>query len=276
MCEATDDLAGALGAYRSAADLRPKDDKIQANIARLTKLTEQPKTIDDWKKLVAKEPNNKIARHRLGQLLAEQGDETSIAELTRATEIDPASPDIRNDLANAHLRFGKFRAAASAFRAAAERYPEESPKQIATQNAARSAMRWAGLESRLPEILAGSVTALSTTGWVDFGEVCKRTGRFAAAAKFFGQAAIEDNQYLRPAAVYAALAGFNRGKDADELSESQRAELRRRAMAILSKNRAWASDPELSPLKDTKSLEKLDSAERDAWRTLFNGEVAGR
>jgi hypothetical protein len=53
-------------------------------------------------------------------------------------------------------------------------------------------------------------------------------------------------------------------------------ELRQGALTSLSKNRAWTMDPELSPLKDPKSFEAFAPAERDAWRALFSGEVAGR
>src|SRR5205814_4613432 len=136
-------------------------------------------------------------------------------------------------------------------------------QQEESRTAARRALRWAGLEVRLPEILSGAVTPASPSAWADFGEVCRGTGRYAAAARFFAAAAEGDEKYARPAAIYAAPAGFNRGVDVKELTDDKRADLRKSALAAFRKSPNWANDRALVALRDPAALNALPPAERN-------------
>src|SRR5262249_37736622 len=150
------------------------------------------------------------------QTLVERGDQAAADELTKLTQTEAGAADAWTALAQVRLRMGQFRPAAAAFREAASRLSTGDSEQTAADTAARDATRWAGLERRLPEILTGAATPASASAWADWGEVCRYTKRYAAAAQFFGKAAEGESKYARPAAVCAALAGFNRGTDTQE------------------------------------------------------------
>jgi K+-transporting ATPase ATPase C chain len=199
---------------------------------------------------------------------AERGDKSGIDELKKATVAEPTSARAWSALGQAHLFFGQFRPAAFAFRNAAERSPADSAEHRAAESAARDAMRWAGLERHLPSVLSGAVTPMSPPAWADFGEICDYTRRHAAAARFFAKAAEGDNKYVRRAAICAALAGFNRGSDAKDLTEMERLELRRSALAAFRTHPDWAQASALSWLKDPAATADLDADERTAWRSI--------
>lgn len=270
LCEAIDDFAGATEALRAADTLRPKDADIQAAIERVHRKTrDSANTVEACRAILAGDPGDISIRHKLGRLLAERGDSSAIDELKKATEDKSASSAIWTDLAEAYLQFGRFRDAAHAFRSAAELLPAESAQQEEARLAARRALRWAGLEVRLPEILSGAVTPMNPSAWADFGEVCRGTNRFAAAARFFASAAEGDEKYARQAAIYAALAGFNRGIDAKELTDEKRAELRKTALAAFKKSPTWTNDRALLVVKDPAALNVIPAAERNEWNALL-------
>jgi tetratricopeptide (TPR) repeat protein len=271
LCESIDDAAGAADAYRAAAELRLKDHKLQLTAARaLARAGNQLAAIEVCRRMLARDPNDAASRHYLGRLLIDRMDEAAIEEFRLAAKADPSSGDIRVELGEALLRFGKFRDAASAFREAAERFPENSPKRLSARQNVWTAQRWAGLERRLPEILSGEVGASSPRAWADFGEVCRRTGHYAAAARFFANAAKGDIQFARHAAVCAALAGFGRGLDANQLSESEQNELRRSALQALRRSPSWSSEPELTAIKSQAAIDSLSTEERESWRQVLS------
>ena len=193
-------------------------------------------------------------------------------EVKKWTEADRDSGEAWMALGNANVHFGQFRPAAAAFREAAERFRADSAQKKVAETAARDAIRWAGLETRLPEILAGAVTPMSPLLWRDLGQVCRYSGRYAAAARFFAKAAEGDSKYARMAAIFAALAGFDRGSDASALSDEQRSQLRQTALVALRSHREWAIDPALAALNDSKTLAAVPVAERAQWQSLLSGE----
>ncbi len=94
------------------------------------------------------------------------------------------------------------------------------------------------------------------------------------------------------AARAAALAGFGRGEDADQLCEAERAEWRKQALAWLREDletwrersdggsallrgsiqktlRRWRNDEALCGLRDPAALAPLPADERDACRCLW-------
>jgi serine/threonine protein kinase/WD40 repeat protein/tetratricopeptide (TPR) repeat protein len=93
-------------------------------------------------------------------------------------------------------------------------------------------------------------------------------------------------------ACAACLAAAGKGKDADKLDDTKRAELRRKALAWLrddvqaatqsfrhnpasaallpEKLKHWQSDPDLSSVRDATELAKLPQAEQQAWRKLWS------
>ena len=275
--EALDDMTSAQEAYQAAAAISPEDSTIKAALARVqSESNRAPATIDACRQLLARRPGNLVVRHQLGRLLAERGDVAAIDELKKAADDKHATNEMRLDLAEALLRFGRFREAASAYRDAAARFPEESAEQLAAQTAARNALRWAGLETRLPEALAGAIVPSTAAAWADFGEVCRHTGRFAGAARFFAAAAKDDAKFARLDAVYSALAGFKIGSDAKDLTDAKRAELRKSALTALQHDRSWTADPALAAIREPARLEDLTPEEKSEWQLLWAGEPVRR
>jgi hypothetical protein len=127
----------------------------------------------------------------------------------------------------------------------------------------------AGLEDRLPEIQSGGVTMSNPAAWAEVAEVCRRTKRYASAARFFEEAAEGDPKYDGPAATCAALAGFGRGADAKELSEAARAEWRKTALAAFKKSPELANDGALQGLRE--ATDGLPAEERGFWKALWAG-----
>jgi hypothetical protein len=99
------------------------------------------------------------------------------------------------------------------------------------------------------------------------------------------------NQARYNAACWAALTVAGKGRDADTLTEKDRASLRQQALEWLRADLAayrgllardpkyrpaiqqvlahWPKDPELSNLRDTAAIERLPEAEREPWRQLW-------
>jgi hypothetical protein len=98
------------------------------------------------------------------------------------------------------------------------------------------------------------------------------------------------------AACAAALAGCGQGKDADKLTDTERARLRRLALdwlradlkvwgllldegpdkvrpVIVGRMRHWQADAYLAGVRGSAALAKLPKAERQAWQDLWD-EVA--
>jgi serine/threonine-protein kinase len=254
------------------ADLRPTDAKAQLALGRARLKAADPTAVDAVRKALALEPADATIHQQLGRCLVAFGDETGIDELKIAVAALPTSPDVRAELGHAYLTLGQFRTAAATLREAAEQFPADNAKGETARAAARRAMRMAALEDRLPQVIAGAVTMSTPAAWAEVGEVCRRTKRYAAAARFYQEAADADPKYVPQAAVCAALAGFGRGIDAAEVSEDARAEWRKSALAVLRKSAEYARDPVLVTLRDSSSTADLSTIEREAWQAVWNGQ----
>ena len=112
--------------------------------------------------------------------------------------------------------------------------------------------------------------------WAEVAEVCRRTKRYAAAARFFGEAGEGDAKYAAPAATCVALAGFGRGADAMELSEEARSEWRKTALALFQRSAEFTKDPALEGLREASAMAGLTDKEHDAWRAVWAGNGSVR
>jgi tetratricopeptide (TPR) repeat protein len=263
-----DDPAGSLQEAKAAARVFPKSAAAHRALGDgLTRAGDAAGAVAAYRRALAIEPGDHSTRRHLARCLADRGDETAIDELKVVTDADPGSVDARADLGHALSQLGHFRAAATILREAAEKFACDSPKREAARAAARLATRMAGLEDRLPEITADGTTLSTPAAWAEVGEVCRRTKRYAAAARFFAEAAARDSQYAGPAATCAALTGFGRGTDADGTSPDTRAEWRKSALTVFEKWPQGAKDPALDGLRG--ATDALPTKERDAWMAVW-------
>ena len=177
----SNDHVGALREAQAGAKAIPTSTALNQLVGELaSKVGDTAATLESYRKVLAADPKNNAARHALGKALADAGDDSAIEELKLAAEASPASGEIRADLGDALLRFGRFRTAASTLREAADKLPEDNPRREVCRDSARnrSGPPW----PRVPEVLAGTVTPQSAAAWADFAEICRRTKRYAAAA----------------------------------------------------------------------------------------------
>lgn len=124
------------------------------------------------------DPSNKTLRLELGKSLVSQGDESGLAELEPLGDV-PA-------FADAALQFGKFRKAA-AYRTAAESTKNEAQaSRWRTQS--WTALKWATLESRLPDVITGTLVPDTAASWSDFAHIAQRTRKHVSATKLFASA----------------------------------------------------------------------------------------
>jgi hypothetical protein len=156
------------------------------------------------------------------------------------------------------------------------------------------AKRLAGLEKRLPALLAGADRLADNGERLEVGELCRRQQRFAAAVRFWAEAFAADAKladdlktgHRYQAATAAARAAAGQGRDAGTLKDPQKASLRKRALEWLKADlaaranqpageraallRHWQKDPDLAPVRDPGALGKLPEAEQVAWRNLWS------
>jgi serine/threonine-protein kinase len=124
---------------------------------------------------------------------------------------------------------------------------------------------------------------------------CQFQGRYRAVARLYADIfradpALADNLgagHRYSAARFATLAAAGRGKDAQKLTDRERARLRQQALgwlhadlaasarttdrAVLSKTlRRWQQDPDLASVREPEALAALPEAERQGWRKLWS------
>jgi serine/threonine protein kinase/Tfp pilus assembly protein PilF len=270
--ETIDDPVRAADAYQAVAELKPDDAKAQLAVARTRERAGDHRTArESYRRAVELAPADIEVRRQFARYLTMRDDESAIEHLTAAVKAKPDDAALRVELGGVLATFGRFRESAAALRLAAERLPS-GPERDAVQAQARTATRFAGLVSHLPKVLVGDVVPSTPAAWADFGEVARRTKRYAAAARCYARAAEGDGRYAGPAAVCAALAGFGKGTDAESLSERSRAELRQSALATLRQSRSLLADSSIANLKDEAEMDALPTEERAAWRSLWSAD----
>jgi len=156
------------------------------------------------------------------------------------------------------------------------------------------------VEAKLLDVLAGKAQPKHDGERLWFIEVCQRQQRHAARAKFYAEILTADAKWADnldaghryKAACSAVLAAAGQGKDADKLSNQERADLRKQALhwlradlaawgkqldkdadkarsVVQGKMTHWQQDTDLAGVRDPKALEKLPPDERDAWQKLW-------
>ena len=156
------------------------------------------------------------------------------------------------------------------------------------------------LEARLPAMLRGDDKPKDNAERLALGQLCYDTKRFAASAKFWGDALADDPKlgddrkagHRYDAACSAAMAGTGQGIDDPKLDDAARAKLRDRARDWLRAELSawekvataaepgnkplvaktlqhWKADADFAGVRDADGLAKLPEAERAEWRALW-------
>jgi Flp pilus assembly protein TadD len=288
----------AMAEFRKAGDLDPGDGSCRHNLGNVLRgLGRLEEAEAEYRRATDLDPASALAHNSLGSLLAELGrPEEAEAEYRRAIDLDPASALPHNNLGRAFQEAGRFEEALAEYRRARELGDEQAWPRL------QDCERLRALRARLADLAAGRDRPADNAERLAFADLSRRPfeGRYALAARFYGEAFSADAQFaddLRAAnrlraAGAAAAAGCGQGQDAARLDETEKTRLRCQALNWLRADlaartrqgrgdkpqdraaaqqalRAWRRDADLAGVRDAAALARLPGAEREAWQKLW-------
>jgi tetratricopeptide (TPR) repeat protein len=298
----------AIRHFRQAIAVEPKNATVHTNLgAALAAKGQVEEAIQHYRQAIELEPKYATAHYNLGIALDAKGQlEEAIKEYRQAIELEPKYATAHGALGQALLQQGQFAHARDATRRCLDLLPPDHPQREFGTQQLRSCERWLALEENLPAILQGKRKPADATEQIGLAQLCQRLKQlYAASARFYTEAFTEQPglaQDLRAghryhAACAASLAASGHGKDAENLTDKDRASLREQALHWLRADLAawtkvvdqgapqprpvvqqtlqhWQKDPALTGLRDQAALAKLPEAERQAWGQLWTDVAA--
>ena len=300
---------GDLGKAEEAADacreaIRLKPDLASAHYNLGIALHVQGKleeAADACREAIRLKPDFAEAHVNLGVVLRDLGKAEEAADAYReAIRVKP-------DLASAHRHLGLllqscglYRDALISLRKAHELGSKEPGLSYPSAALVRACESLIELEDRLPDLLKGETQPKDTADRLALGQVGFDTKRFAASARFWGEALADDPklgddrmaQHRYNAACSAAMAGVGQGIDDPKPDDAARAKLRDQAKGSLRAELSawekvamtaepgnkelvvktlqhWKTDADLAGVRDADALAKLPEPERAEWLTLW-------
>jgi serine/threonine-protein kinase len=163
----------------------------------------------------------------------------------------------------------------------------------------RDAEGLVALDQKLPAVLKGEARPAGAAEQLGLADVCCLTKRYAAAARFYGNAFAADPKpaddlragHRYNAACCAALAAAGRDADTPKPDDKERTRLRGQALSWLRADLAawaevadralvrrklahWQQDTDLASVRGQEALAALPAEERAEWDRLW-ADVAG-
>jgi tetratricopeptide (TPR) repeat protein len=329
-------LDEAMACYQKVIALDPNDARPHNNVGRaLLRKGKVDEAIACYQKALAINPKLLQAHANLGYALHVKGElDEAIACLRRAIALDPDVAFVHEYLGLALDKAGRQKEAIKAWSTAVRLEPDRDmsrlwlgkalllqgrpgealgplgeaakllPANVAQDHGLAAdlslARRLAGLEKRLPALLAGKDRPRDNRERLEVCELLRRQERFAAAARFWADAFAADPKTAEDlkadhrynAVCSAALAAAGKGEDAGKLDDKVRARLRQQALDWLRADLAlrtrqlesgrptdraevqqklthWQGDKNLAGLRDQAALEKLSPDEQKAFTQLW-------
>jgi tetratricopeptide (TPR) repeat protein len=290
----------AIACYKKALTLDSKDAASHSNLgAALLEKGQVDEAIACYKKAIALDSKFALAHTNLGIALAGKGQlDEAIACFQKAIEINPKLVQPHIGLGGTLLEKGRFLKARDATARALELLPEKHPLRELASRQLQTCERLLKLEARLPRLLTGEDQPASAQENLELATMCRTKQRYAAAARFaddaFDAGVAQTSKRCYAAAACAVLAADGKGTDAAQLSDKEKAALRKQALGWLNaalqiyrqqlKDKAqraqvqqtlrhWQKDADLGGLRAPKELARLAAAERVAWQQIWT-EVA--
>lgn len=242
------------------------------------------------------QPRMPQVHHNLGTLLADQGRRTeALYEFTQVVRMQPYQAHAHHQLGSFLQEEGDLRDALAEFTAAMRLGDRSAEYRL------RMCEQYVALSPRLPAVARGEAKPAGAREALGFATLCQLPfqGRYALAVRLFteafsGEPALADDRGLRAryhAACAAARASCGQGKDAADLDDPKKAELRGQALtwlqaelpahaAMVTRGRPfeqsqarqilkqWLKEAAFSGLRGA-SLDKLSAAERAGWQKLW-------
>ena len=294
-------LTEAEAAFRGALQVKPDFPPALNSLGNVFRYERRfPEAEAAYEKAISLLPNYAEAYYNLGLVYADQ------SKLPQAETAYRKATVLKPDYAEAHFALGqvlgrqnRFGDSLAAFRRGHALAPTRPDWPYPSDRWVREAERLVELEAKLPKILEGKAKPAKATEQIEMAQVCSRTQRHAAAARFFAEAfaaqpkgAGEPEAHRYSAACAAARAGCGHGLDAAKLDDQERSRLRRLALtwlhdelvyygrqlegnlektAPLVRERLgqWQREPAFAGVRATASLAKLPEEERRPWQELW-------
>jgi serine/threonine-protein kinase len=285
---------------RKAIALAPKDAECHINLgAALFQVKKFEEAAAEGRKAIDLDPNSAMAHNNLAGALHAQGkNEAAVVEFHKAIELGPRLPQVYLGLGSTLRHLGQLAEARTAVLRCLELLPSQHPWRGPASDLLQECE--AALNEKLSAIIRGAAHPANTAEMVAFAQLCRKSNRMSAAAKFYSDAFAADpkltgdlsQQHRYSAACSAAMAAAGQDKDADKLDAKQRQRLRHQALEwlhadldalrdLLTKTRPpqkervrkalqhWQEDTNLATIRDNKELTALPTEERDACKKLW-------
>jgi tetratricopeptide (TPR) repeat protein len=241
------------------------------------------------------------ARCDLGTVLLQRGAyREAVVHLSKAIALNPKFVDAYLDQGRALRGGGDFSGAMDALERGLALLEQKDPRRSRFEQEREQARQLLRAERKLPAILAGKAEPADTNERLLLAYLCQRyLDRHATAARFYTEA-LRDAKLSKAAqpglrynaACSAARAAAGLGKDAGDLDNGARAQLRRQALDWLETElaswkkiagspekqvreqvpqamRSWLEDDDLAGARRRSALEKLPAEERKSWQALW-------
>ncbi|PWT90381.1 MAG: hypothetical protein C5B56_05470 [Proteobacteria bacterium] len=290
-------------ACRKAIELKPDFANAYYNLGNALKSCQQFTEAEAaYRKTIGLNPEFTDAYNELGgALLDQQKYAEAEAAYRKAISLVPEYTPAYHNLGFVLMQQLQFDQAAQALKKAAELFSANNPYREKARRLEQRCLRYAVLETRLPDIQGDSEKPASAADQRDLAQLCMLKKHHAAAARFFqgafaaepglADAISESTRYN--AACAAALAGCGQGKDAGSLNEKERALWRQQARDWLRQDltlcsqavdkgdaqtkaqvrdnlRPWKTDGNLAGVRAPDALTRLHDDERKQWERLWS------
>jgi superkiller protein 3 len=296
----------AMAEFRKAIALNPKDAATHNNLGFILLGQRKPdEAIAEFRAAIATDPKFTSAWYNLGTALHGGGKlEEALAAFHEAAKLDPKDIKFPSALAETFSRLGRFAQTRDSLRRCLDLCPKDDPRRASIARDLRGCERLLELEQKLPQVFAGQVQPANAGERLEYANLCYRTNRLVAAARFYADAFVADPKlsddpragHRYNAACCAARAGCGQGEDAKKLDDKERARWRKQALdwlradltafsklvdsdkpedrkQVRQRLQHWRQDRDLAGLRDKDALQTLPADERQACQQLWR-EVA--
>ncbi len=288
---------------RKAIALDPRKATSHLNLGIVLKEKGQLKQAEvEYRQASALDPRNASPHFQLGQLLQQLGQlEKAVVEFRATIKLDPRDAQAHYCLGRLLLQQGKYSDAEASTRRALELLPPANPLRGPASQQLERCQKLPALEQKLAGILEGKAQPESPSERLQLAQLCQQPHqrRYALSARLYAEAfaaepklANDFAQHRYNAACSAALAGCGQGTDAADLTEDERARLRRRSLVglraeleilrrllekqpdkgppvVVQNLGHWQEDADFAGVRGEEALAKLPEEERQAWRQLW-------
>ncbi len=292
----------AIAEFREVLRLRP--DNFDAHFSLGNTLASQGRldeAIADFRAAVRRKPEFAGAHLNLGSNLQKQGKwEEAMAEYREALRLEPDYAEAHCNVGHVLCYQGRFAEALVEMKRGHELGSKKSGWNYPSAQWVREIEQMAGVEAKLPAILAGKARPAKAAESIMAARICANRKLYGASAGLWSEAfrsepklADDVRSWLRYTAAHtAALAGCAPGRDDPPLDDAARARWRKQAMDWLEADleawskrldadtlraspvvtqslRKWKADDDLAGLRDASAVSKLPEDEQKSCRSLW-------